>query len=42
MLFIHFKKVYDSIHRESLVNVLKKFELSQKTMINLKNLTQTH
>jgi len=34
MLFVDFKKAYDSIHRESLINVLKEFEMPQK-LINL-------
>lgn len=32
MLFIDFKKVYDSIHRESLVSVLKEFEKEKWVM----------
>jgi predicted alpha/beta-fold hydrolase len=34
VLFIDFKKAYDCIHRESLLNVLRQFKLPQK-LINL-------
>lgn len=34
MLFVDFKKAYDSIHREFLINVLQEFEMPQK-LINL-------
>jgi len=34
MLFINYKKAYDSIHRESLINTLKELEMPQK-LINL-------
>jgi len=33
-LFVDFKKAYDSIHRESLINILKEFDFPQK-LINL-------
>ncbi|KAL4107860.1 hypothetical protein QTP88_018142 [Uroleucon formosanum] len=33
-LFVDFKKAYDSIHRESLINILKEFNFPQK-LVNL-------
>jgi len=33
-LFVDFKKAYDSIHRESLINILKEFDFPQK-LVNL-------
>jgi sorting nexin-29 len=33
-LFVDFKKAYDSIHRESLINILKAFDFPQK-LVNL-------
>jgi len=33
-LFVDFKKAYDSIHRESLVNILKEFRFPSK-IVNL-------
>lgn len=30
ILFINFKKAYDSIHKEPLINVIKEFEMPQK------------
>lgn len=41
MLFIDFKKMYDSIHRESLVSVLKEFEMPQK-LININKMGIKH
>ena len=41
MLFVDFKKAYDSIHRESLINILKEFEMPQK-LINLIKMNIDH
>jgi hypothetical protein len=41
MLFVDFKKVYDSTHRESLINILKEFEIPQK-LINLIKMNINH
>jgi len=34
ILFVDFKKAYDSIHRESLINILKEFRFPRK-IVNL-------
>lgn len=41
MLFVDFRKAYDSIHRESLLNILKDFKFPRK-IINLIGASLNH